>query len=71
MSARPYNIKARTIMQGRKLIDLIPELEKRGIRTNQTELSKALSGIGQQPKHGEIVSAANEIVSAWEQAKTS
>ena len=54
-------------MQGRKLIDLIPELEKKGIRTNQTELSKALSGIGQQPKHAEIVSVANEIVTAWEQ----
>lgn len=67
MSARPFNIKARTIMQGRKLVDLIPELEKKGIRTNQTELSKALSGIGQQPKHAEIVSVANEIVSNWEQ----
>lgn len=67
MSARPFNIKARTITLGRKLIDLIPELEKKGIRTNQTELSKALSGIGQQPKHEKIVSVANEIVTTWEQ----
>lgn len=73
MSERPFNIKARAIMQGRNLKDLIPELDKMGIRTNQTELSKALSGIGQQPKHQEIVSAANKIVTGWEQeqARTS
>lgn len=66
MRERPFNIKARTIMQGRNLKDLIPELEKMGIRTNQTELSKALSGIGQQPKHQQIISFANEIVTGWE-----
>lgn len=73
MSVRPFNIKARTITLGRNLKDLIPELEKKGIRTNQTELSKALSGIGQQPKHQEIVSEANKIVTDWEQeqARTS
>lgn len=67
----PFKIKVRLIELGRKQVDLIPELAKRGIKTNPSELTQALKGINQQPKMGKIISAANEIVSEWEHSRTS
>lgn len=62
----PFKIKIRLIELGKKQADLIPELAKRGIKANPTELSQALTGRCQQPKAEAIISAANEIVKEWE-----
>lgn len=61
-----FKIKVRLAELGKKQVDLIPELEKRGLKANPTELSYAIRGITQSPKSGKILSAANEIVSEWE-----
>ena len=62
----PFKIKVRLAELGRKQVELIPELAKRGLRVNPTELSCAVRGICQSPKSMKILSAANEIVSEWE-----
>lgn len=69
----PFRIKVRLIELGKKNIDLIPELNKRGMNVAPSELSLAINGVLQSPKAEKIVSAANEIVLCWEQeqAKTS
>ena len=67
----PFKIKVCLAELGKKQVDLIPELAKRGLKVNPAELSNAILGRIQQPKSDKILSAANEIVSAWEQAKTS
>lgn len=68
----PFKIKVRLMELGKKQIDLIPELQKKlGTSISSPELSVALSGVSQSPKSMNIVSAANEIISAWEQGKTS
>lgn len=53
----------------KKQVDLIPELMKQGIKTNSTELSKALAGRYQMPKFDRILSASNEIVTRWEKER--
>lgn len=63
----PFKIKVRLVELGKSQVDLIPELAKRGIKANSTELSYAIRGISQTPKSEKILSAANEIVSGWEQ----
>lgn len=63
----PFKIKVRLVELGKKQVDLIPELAKKGLKVNPTELSLAIGGKNQQPKMGDILSAANEIVSRWEQ----
>lgn len=65
----PFKIKVRLAELGRKQAELIPELSKKGLKVNPTELSLAISGRVQQPKTDKILSAANEIVSAWEREK--
>lgn len=67
----PFKIKVRLAELGKKQVDLIPELAKMGLKVNPAELSLAILGRSQQPKTEKILSAANEIVSTWEQAKTS
>lgn len=62
----PFKIKVRLAELGKKQVDLIPELAKRGLKVNPTELSLAILGRKQQPKTDKILSIANEIVSAWE-----
>lgn len=62
----PFKIKVRLAELGRNQVELIPELAKRGLRVNPTELSYAVRGISQSPKSTKILSAANEIVSEWE-----
>ena len=62
-----YNIKARIITLGKRLVDLIPELEKRGIIVSAPpHLSNALNGKDITPKAVEIVRVSNEIVTEWE-----
>ena len=65
----PFKIKVRLAELGKKQVDLIPELAKRGLKVNPTELSNAILGRIQQPKTDKILSAANEIVSEWEKAE--
>ena len=66
----PFRIKLRLMELGRKQVELIPELRKRGIeRITPSDLSVALKGDSQSPKSQKILSAANEIVTEWEQAK--
>ena len=62
-----FNIKARLAVLGKKQVSLLPELEKRGINTNPSQLSNSLNGFYKGGKYSDIVSACNEIVSAWEQ----
>ncbi|MCI5903520.1 MAG: hypothetical protein MRZ61_00060 [Oscillospiraceae bacterium] len=63
----PFRIKVRLAELGRKQVELIPALEKRQIKTNPSELSNTLKGVLQSPKAEKILSAANEIVTEWEQ----
>lgn len=65
----PFKIKVRLAELGKKQVDLIPELAKRGLKVNPTELSLAILGRKQQPKTDKILSVANEIVSEWEKEK--
>lgn len=69
----PFKIKVRLMELGKNQVDLIPELAKRDIKVSPPELSLAINGVSQSPKSMNIVSAANEIVSSWEQqqARTS
>lgn len=62
----PFRIKSRLAEINRKQVDLIAELRKRDIMTNPSELSNVLKGILQTPKAERILSAANEIVTEWE-----
>lgn len=62
----PFKIKVRLVELGKSQVDLIPELAKKGIKANPTELSYAIRGKSQTPKSEKILSAANEIVSGWE-----
>ena len=63
----PFRIKVRLAELGRKQVELIPDLEKRQITTNAADLSNTLKGVLQSPKAEKILSAANEIVTEWEQ----
>lgn len=65
----PFKIKVRLAELGKKQVDLLSEFAKRGLKVNPTELSLAISGRNQQPKMGDILSAANEIISEWERIK--
>lgn len=65
----PFRIKVRLAELGKKQVDLMPELAKRGIKVNPTELSRAIGGTNQQPKMQTILSAANEILSEWEKGR--
>jgi len=62
----PFNIKMRLGKLGKYQVDLIPELAKRGLKVDSTELSYTIRGISQSPKSGKILFAANKIVSEWE-----
>lgn len=66
----PFKIKVRLVELGKKQVDLIPELAKRGIKVDPTELSYAIRGITQTPKSGKILSSVNEIVSEWERERS-
>lgn len=62
-----FKIKSRVYALNKKIQDLIPKIEARGIMTvSRAELSDALNGGRQTPKAQQIVTLANEIVSEWE-----
>jgi len=61
-----FEIKIRLIKLGKKQKDLIPELEKRGIKCTPAELSNAINDVDRTPKASRIVELANKIVSEWE-----
>lgn len=64
-----FRIKIRLWELGKRQKDLIPELEKLGIRATPAELSNAINDIDKGPKASQIVSLANQIVTAWEKEK--
>lgn len=67
---KPFRIQARLKELGIPQKYLIPELQKCGIeKVSYSELSVALTGDSQAPKSQAILSAANEIVSEWEQGQ--
>ncbi len=62
-----FRIKARLAALGKKQLELVPELAKRGLTiSSPAELSNAINGHNAQPKAQQIVSAANEIIKEWE-----
>lgn len=65
-----FEIKPRIYRLDRKLIDLIPELKKRGIDAVPSEISVAIAGLRTSKKFADIVSASNEIVTEWEKEST-
>ena len=63
----PFKIKSRVVALNKYLVDLIPELEKRGISVcSPSILSESISGKRKGPKADRIVSVSNEIVTEWE-----
>lgn len=62
----PFNIKARVVALGRYQNELIPELKKRDIITEPGQLCNVLKGRMTGDKADRILSAANEIVTEWE-----
>lgn len=62
-----FNIKARLCLLGKKIKDLIPELEKCGLKVTPADLSNALNGVNTAPRAQQIVSTANRIVNEWEE----
>ena len=62
----PFRLKIRLLELGKKQKELLPELEKRGIKANPAEVSNALNGTYSSAKFEQILSAANEIVTEWE-----
>ena len=62
------DIKISLIELEKKQVDLIPELELRGIKTVPTELCTALSEEVHPPKRQAIWDATEQIISEWKQA---
>lgn len=62
----PFRIKERLAALGRYQNELIPELKKRDISTEPSQLCNALKGRLGGSKGDRILSAANEIVTEWE-----
>ena len=60
------DIKAKIMELGKKQIDLIPELELRGIKIHQSQLSLYLRGVGRGEKCRETLAAIREIIEMWE-----
>ena len=67
----PFKIKARVYGLGKKLNELIPELEKRGFNVSPSDISDAIAGRRRSKKFVDILSAANEIVTEWEKEASS
>ena len=62
----PKEIKIELVMLGKKQKQLIPELERRGIKASTTELCTALSDIeSRPPKMQKIYDATEEILAKW------
>lgn len=65
-----FNIKNRAKAVGRKLRELMPELEETyKISCTPSQLSNALNGVEKNNKAMQIVEKSNEIVTLWENEK--
>lgn len=62
----PYQIKSRVYALNKKIKDLIPELKQRGISVDPSLLSNYLTGVREGKNADMVLTACNEIVTAWE-----
>lgn len=58
-------IKMKLLELGRKQVDLISELERRGIQTNPAELSNSINGNLNTPKGAKIRQECLYILDEW------
>lgn len=59
-------IKIRLITLGKRQIDLIPELRKRGVSAAPCEISQAFNSEYSPQKYQKIRSYSEEIIHEWE-----
>lgn len=63
----PYRIKTRlTDLRKTQNRDLIPALRERGIKIDPSLLSNYLTGVREGKNADMVLTACNEIVTAWE-----
>ena len=62
----PYRIKSRVYALNKKVKDLIPALKERGIKIDPSLLSNYLTGVREGKNADMVLTACNEIVTAWE-----
>lgn len=60
------DIKLRLMRIGKRQVDLIPELRKRGLKANPSDVSQALSGILRSVKSENILFIAKQLTNEWE-----
>lgn len=60
------NIRCRLMRVGKKQVDLIPELRKRGIPASPQDISGALSGHTVGAKAANIRYISTQLVNQWE-----
>ena len=61
------DIKIRLLKAGKKQVDLLEELRKRGYpKLYDTQLSKYLSGRDKSPQALAVIKIADEVVREWE-----
>ena len=60
------NLKVRILLCGKKNIDVIEEIKKRGINVSPCSFSSALHGRLNTPAGRNILQAAEEVISGWE-----
>lgn len=63
------SLKARVYDSGHDVQDLIPELLRYGIKVYRSELSNIMRGRRKGKKAGEVITAADKIISNWERKK--
>ena len=61
-------IKIELLKLGKRQVDLVPELKKRGITTNPPELSNALRGLP-RPKFEQIREESMKIIEEWQKER--
>lgn len=60
------DIKIRLLKLGKRQLDLLQELRKRGQQIQSSELSAFINGYIRTPKAGKILELCNEILTIWE-----
>lgn len=63
------NLKVRILLCGKKSVDVIDALHKRGVNVNPSNFSRAINGRDQAPSAKNIVKLSDEIVSGWEKER--
>lgn len=66
-----YNIPVRLVTLGKKQVDLLREIKRRGIpgpynSLRATELSKFITGVDDPPKSDAILAECDKILTDWE-----